>query len=200
METYLQSTDANYEAYLDTIVKQAEDRISKSVIMPMNRKNTPLVLTYGLTTVELPTDFLAPFEFRVNSSGEFSSVSYQDVSYMRETYPNSLMVGVPRYYSMFDADTLVMAPTPSEGLTGWLNYFYKPASIVDAGTSWLGTNAENCLLYACLAEGYTFLKGDADLMKLYEEKFQMALKDLRTLGEGLDLGDAARMGERRAPR
>jgi hypothetical protein len=119
---------------------------------------------------------------------------------MRSAFPNPLMVGVPRWYSMFDATSIILAPTPTTGLRGWLNYFHKPESIVTAGTSWIGSNAENCLLYGCLAEAYTFLKGDADLMKLYEEKYQVALADLKKLGEGMDLGDSYRMGEVRLSR
>jgi hypothetical protein len=198
IESYLQNSETGFvDTYIDVAIKQAEDRISKSVILPANRKYQPLILTNGSTTANLPSDFLAPFELRISNSGEFTHVDYSDVSYMRSAFPNPLMVGVPRWYSMFDATTIILAPTPTTGLTGWLNYFHKPESIVTAGTSWLGSNAENCLLYGCLAEAYTFLKGDSDLMKLYEEKYQVALGDLKKLGEGMDMGDAYRMSERR---
>ncbi len=200
MQSYLQTDEASFVAMQDTIIKQAEDRISKAVILPANRKNVDLTLMNGTPTVDLPDDFLALFEFRINELGEFSPVAYQDVSYIREVFPSPLYVGIPRFYSMFNATQFVMAPSPTSGLTGWLNYFYKPESIVDADESWLGSNAENCLLYACLAEAYTYLKGEPDLMKTYEEKFQTALGDLKTLGEGMDLGDAWRFGERRISR
>jgi len=200
IESYLQNSETHFvDTYIDVAIKQTEDRISKSVILPANRNYQPLILTNGSTTANLPSDFLAPFELRISNSGEFTHVDYSDVSFLRSAYPNPLMVGVPRWYSMFDATTIILAPTPTTGLTGWLNYFYKPESIVTAGTSWLGSNAENCLLYGCLAEAYTFLKGDSDLMKLYEEKYQVALGDLKKLGESMDMGDAYRMSERRVP-
>ena len=200
IEAYLQNTETEFaDTYIDVAIKQTEDRISKSVILPANRKYEPITLTNGSTTADLPSDFLAPFELRISDSGTFSHVDYSDVSYMRSAFPNPLMVGVPRWYSMFDAATIILAPTPTLGLTAWLNYFPKPESIVTANTSWLGSNAENCLLYGCLAEAYTFLKGNADLMKLYEEKYQAALGDLKKLGENMDMGDAYRMNERRVP-
>lgn len=196
LDAYVQSDETTYVAYRDTFITQAEDRIYKSVILPANRKNTSVTLTSGDPTAAVPSDFLAPFEFRVNSSsGNFSPVLFTDVSMMRELYPNPLMVGTPRIYSLFDSGTLVMSPTPTTGLVGWLNYFYKPQSITVTSTSWLGSHAENCLLYACLVEAYTFLKGEPDLMKTYEDKYQAALADLRKLGEGSDMGDAMRMGE-----
>lgn len=201
VSSYLQDFETTFVAtYVPVAIKQCEDRISKAVILPMNRKNQTVVLTNGSVTADLPEDFLAPFELRISNAGDFTPVDYVDVSFMRSAYPNPLMVGVPRWYSMFDATSIVLAPTPSAGLTGWLNYFHKPESIIDAGTSWLGSNAENCLLYGSLSEAYIYLKGEMELQKQYEERFQLALSDLKKLGEGMDLGDAYRMGEVRSPR
>lgn len=200
IQDYTQNTETGFVANLDMIIQEAEDRISKAVILPSTRKEAQVTLTNGSVVATLPSDFLAPFSLLINSSGTFTTADYADVSLIRELYPNPLMTGVPRWYSIMTSSTFVMAPTPTSGLECWLNYFYKPASITTGGTSWLGTNAENCLLYGCLAEAYTYMKGEPDLMKTYEDKFVMAVKDLKTLGEGLDLGDAFRFGERRAPR
>lgn len=200
IQSYVQDDEASFVANIPTFITQCEDRISKAVILPMNRKNTPLILTNGSVTADLPDDFLAPFELRISNSGTFTPVDYVDVSLIREAFPNPLMVGVPRWYSMFEAYQIILGPTPTSGLTGWLNYFYKPESITTAGTSWLGDNAENCLLYGCLVEAYTYLKGEADLLTLYEKQFNSALGDLKRLGEGMDMGDAYRMGEVRTVR
>lgn len=200
IQDYLQSTETTLVDNLDVIIQQAEDRISKKVILPMNRKTTTLTYVNGTQTASLPADFLAPFELRSVVSGTYTRTSYQDVSYILEAYPVPTVTGVPRYYSMYDDSTIILGPTPDTTVQGYLHYFYKPASITVDEESWLGDNAENCLLYGCLAEAYTFLKGEPDLMKTYEEKFQVALGDLKTLGEGLDMGDSYRMGERRVPR
>lgn len=203
IQTYCQSTETSFVAYLDTIILQAEDRISKATIMPMNRKNGSVTFVNGTVTAALPSDFLAPFELRAVVSGTYSSVEYVDVSLIREAYPVPTTTGTPRWYSMYSDSTIIVGPTPGSGITGWLNYFYKPASITVGATStttWLSTNAENCLLYACLAEAYTFLKGENDLQKEYEGKFQAALAELKRLGQGMDLGDSYRMGEARVPR
>jgi hypothetical protein len=200
LESYLQTTETDFVANENNIILQTEDRISKAVILPAARNYAPINLTSGSTVADLPSDFLAPFEVRISDSNTFTPCDYVDVSLIREAFPNPLMVGVPRWYSMFSSEQLIFGPTPTTGLTAWVHYFYKPASITVAGTSWLGTHAENCLLYGCLSEAYLFLKGEADLQALYETKFQAALADLRKLGEGLDMGDAYRMGEIRAPR
>ena len=200
IEDYLQSTDATLVSNIPVIVKQVEDRISKAVILPANRKSSSPTVTASNSSITLPSDFLAPFSFQVILAGVYTTVDIVDTSLMREAYPNPTTTGTPRYYAMSSDSTLIVAPTPTTGLTSSLSYFYKPESIVTASTSWLGTNAENCLLYGCLSEAYTFLKGEPDLMKLYEEKFVAALADLKTLGEGLDMGDAYHMSEVRVPR
>ena len=80
-----------------------------------------------------------------------------------------------------------------------LHYYYYPPSIVNVGTSWLGTNYENVLLYGSIREGYTYLKGEQDVMNYYEQKYQEAIAQLKRLGDGLDRQDAYRSGQVRIP-
>jgi hypothetical protein len=63
------------------------------------------------------------------------------------------------------------------------------------GTSWLGDNFDTVLLYGCLVEAYTYMKGEADMMTLYNQKYQEALQQLNRLGTGLERGDAYRDGQ-----
>lgn len=201
ISSYLENYETEFVAtYIDTSILQAEDRISKAVILPMNRASTTLIFTALDETVALPEGFLAPFELSAETTAGYLPVEYVDVSFMRSAFPDPTVTGTPRWYSIFNADELILCPAPTAGITGWFNYFKKPESITTASTSWLGTNAENCLLYGCLAEAYTYIKGEMDLQKEYETKFMAALDALKTLGEGLDLGDAWRMGERRTAR
>ena len=85
-------------------------------------------------------------------------------------------------------------PSPLE-----LHYYYYPPSIVDVGTSWLGTNFETVLLYGSLREAYNYLKGEPDMVKNYEDKYQEALMQLKRLGDGLERQDAYRSGQVRIP-
>lgn len=200
IQGYTQCTETAFVATIPTFIQQTEERINKAAILPANRKNGTVSITSGQTTATLPSDFLAPFELRMVVSNVYTPVDYVDVSFIREAYPTSTTTGTPKYYSMYDSTTIILGPTPTSGLSGWLNYFFKPVSITTGVATWLGTNAEDCLLYGCLSEAYTFLKGEQDLQALYEGRFQDQLAKLRTLGEGMDLGDAERMGERRLPR
>ena len=88
----------------------------------------------------------------------------------------------------------MLAPTPDASFTAELHYFYRPQSITasDDGTSWLGTNAELALLYGALVEAYTFMKGEQDLLTLYNGRFQESLQWLKNLGEGKQTRDEYR--------
>ena len=113
---------------------------------------------------------------------------------LQDYTPNPATTGVPIYYADWDDTSFILAPTPDSSYTMELHYFYRPTSITtsDDGTSWLGTNAELALLYGALVEAYTFLKGEQDLLVLYNGRFQEAIQWLKNLGEGLQTRDQYR--------
>ena len=201
LQDYLETTETTFVDNLPTIIKQAEDRILKSVQLPDFRKNSVGTTTSGNKYLTCPTDFLAPYSLAVDNSG-YEFLLFKDVNFVREAYPSGSTTGIPKYYAMFDADNFIMAPTPNANLTAELHYFYKPESITAAssGTSWLGDNAESTLLYGCLVEAYTFLKGAPDLMQLYATRYEDALAHLKGLGEGYDTTDSYRSGSIRQAR
>jgi len=94
----------------------------------------------------------------------------------------------------WDEASFLLAPTPSSGFTAELHYYYRPTSITTSGdgTSWLGTNAELALLYASLVEANTFMKGEADIMKQYTDRYVEAIQFLKNLGEGRQTRDEYR--------
>jgi hypothetical protein len=85
--------------------------------------------------------------------------------------------------------------TATIGSTG--SGFAVPISSINnpTGTTWVGDNMDTTLLYACLVEAYTYMKGEADMMALYNQKYQESLVQLNRLGTGLERGDAYRDGQ-----
>ena len=201
LQDYLETTEATFVSNLPTIITQAEDRILKSVQLPDFRKNSTGVTTTSNKYLKCPSDFLAPYSLSVDNSG-YEFLLFKDVNFIREAYPSSSVTGVPKYYGLFDADTFILAPTPNANFNAELHYFYKPTSITtsSSGTSWLGDNAESTLLYGCLVEAYTFLKGEPDLMQVYAARYDAALENLKSLGEGYDTTDSYRSGSVRQVR
>ena len=201
LQDYLETTETTFVDNLTVIITQAEDRILKSIQLPDFKKNSTGNTTSGTPYLTCPSDFLAPYSLAVDNSG-YEFLLYKDVNFIREAYPDSTTTGIPKYYSLFDADSFILAPTPNANLTAELHYFSKPESITtaSAGTSWLGDNAESTLLYGCLVEAYTFLKGEADLLQLYAARYEDALAKLKGLGEGYDTTDSYRSGSVRQAR
>jgi len=119
---------------------------------------------------------------------------------MREAYPSPTATGIPKCYALFDQTTFIFGPTPDASYGVELNYHAKPTSITDVGangTTWISLNFESILLSACLLESYIFLKGDADLIQLYDNRYKEALSTFQLLGEGLDERDSFRNGTKR---
>tara|TARA_R110000765_G_scaffold19401_1_gene50949 strand:+ start:407 stop:1048 length:642 start_codon:yes stop_codon:yes gene_type:complete len=195
IQDYLETTETTFVDNLPNIITQAEERIIKDVQLPDFRKNVTGSLTADNQYLSAPTDYLGVYSLAVDNSG-YEYLLNKDVNFIREAYPSSAVTGVPKYYAIFNESTIIVAPTPNASFTAELHYFYRPESITvsSTGTSWLGDNAENALLYGCLVESYTFLKGDADLLQLYKVQYDEAVNRLKTLGEGYGTTDSYRSG------
>ena len=195
IQDYLETTETTFVDNLPNIITQAEERILKEVQLPDFRKNVTGSLTANNQYLSTPSDYLGLYSLAVNNSG-YEYLLNKDVNFIREAYPVATVTGVPKYYAVFNESTIIVAPTPSSSFVVELHYFYRPESITVAssGTTWLGDNAENALLYGCLVESYTFLKGDAELLQLYQAQYIEAVARLKTLGEGYGTTDSYRSG------
>lgn len=204
LQNYLQNSSTQFVADIPVIVRQAEDRILKSVQLPDFRTSDTTALTASQRAYSLPADFLSPYSFSIAPPAPadpvYTTLLQKDVSYMREFWPNAATEGTPLFYGFLTDTQFVLAPTPDAAYLVDLQYFFRPESIVTASTSWLGNNAENCLLYACLVEGYRYMKGEQDLIQYYEAQYQEAIRELRSLGEGFSTTDNYRSGAVEQPR
>jgi hypothetical protein len=201
IQQYCESTETSFVANIPTFVQLAEERIYNSVQIPAIRRNQIGTLSLGNKYLTLPSDWLATFSLAVITpvTGVQEFLLDKDVNFIRQSYPNPNDTGTPKYYAIFDDNTLILGPTPDNAYQVEMHYYYYPQSIVTAGTSWLGDNYENVLLYGSIREAYTYLKGEQDLMNYYEQKYQEALQQLARLGDGLNRRDAYRSGQVRLP-
>jgi hypothetical protein len=122
---------------------------------------------------------------------------FKDVNFLQSFNPNNATTGEPRYYAQYDITHFILAPTPDAAYSVELHYFYRPASLTagaDSGTTWLSTNASVALLYGSLIEAYTFMKGEADLVQNYTQRFTEAMSRVKNFGESQEVTDAYRTG------
>jgi len=204
-ENTFQTVDVNL------FITQAEQRIYNMVQFPSLRKNVTGNLTANNKYLACPTDFLAPYSLAIfpYGGGSYTYLLNKDVNFMREAYPNPTSTGTPKYYGLFGPAvsgstisnelTFIIGPTPDTTYSAELHYYYYPESIttVSSGQTWLGDNFDSVLLYGSLVEAYTYMKGEADMMALYNQKYTQAIALAKRLGDGLERQDAYRSGQLR---
>ena len=194
IQDYTQNTESTFVSQLSRFILNAEERILKECQLDVFRKSSQGSATSGSQYLSKPTDFLSQNSLSVIKSSSKEFLLYKQVTALQDYTPNPATTGTPKYYADWDNDTFLLAPTPDSNYTMELHYFYRPTSITASsdGTSWLGTNAELALLYGSLVEAYTFMKGEADILQVYNGRFQEALQWLKNLGEGLQTRDQYR--------
>ena len=173
IKNYLENAETTFVGDLPQIIKQAEERILKSVKLPNFRKNATGALTAGNQFLSTPSDFLDNFSLAVTVNNNMDFLYFRDVNFIREAFPNTTLQGVPKHYGLYDDNSFIVAPVPDQNYSVELHYFYRPASITaGAGneTTWLSTNASNALLYGCLVEAYIYMKGSPELQAEYEKR------------------------------
>jgi hypothetical protein len=208
IQAYTENTEADFVANIPVFVQQAEQRIYNTVQFPSLRKNVTGVTTASNKYLACPSDFLAVYSMAVVdgtlATGDYEYLLNKDVNFIRQAYPKASDTGAPKYYALFgpqstnDAElTFILGPTPDGSYPVELHYYYYPESIVTATTTWLGDNFDSVLLYGSLVEAYTYMKGEQDMMALYNGKYQEALALAKRLGDGMERQDAYRSGQYR---
>ena len=197
IQDYTDNSETSFVAHLPDFIKSSEERIFKSVDLDYFRKNVTGSMSSGNQFLQKPSDYLASFSLSfVNASSENVFLLQKDVNFIQEYSPNPSTTGTPKYYASYDVDNYIVGPTPDSNYTVELHYFYRPASITtdDSGTTWISENASDALLCACLVEAYTFMKGEADMLQLYSQRYGEAISRLKVYGEGQENSDAYRDG------
>jgi len=199
IQDYTENTETSFVTNLPLFIRLSEERILKSAQLNLFRQNATASTTGSNKYFACPSDFLAPFSLSLaGADGDKVFLDFKDVSFLQTYTPDSTTIGFPRYYAQFNVNNFILAPTPSTTFTGELHYFYRPASLTagaDSATTWLSINAEIALLYGSLVEAYTFMKGEQDVMGMYNQKFQEALVGVKMLGEAKDTTDEYRTGK-----
>jgi len=202
--TYLANgSTVSYTTQINTFIQQAESRIYNTVQIPSLRKNVTGNCSSTTTYLGCPNDYLSTYSMAViGSDGAYTYLLNKDVNFIRESYPDPTATGLPRYYALFGSRlndpnelSFMLGPKPNANYGVELHYNAYPESIVTAGTSWLGDNYSPALLYGSLVEAYSYMKGEPDLLAMYNTKYQEAMQQLNRLGTGLERNDAYRAGQ-----
>jgi len=199
IQDFIESNETTLVNNLPLFIRMAEERILKGVQLSLFQTNATTALSPNIRFLPVPSDFLAPMALSLRGTDDDKNfLEFKDLSFVQSYTPDASTTGVPRYYAQFDNNYFLLGPTPDASYTAQLQYLYRPpslTSVADSETTWLGQNAELALLYGSLLEANTFIKGDPDLMQLYQARFQEAIMGLKLLGEAKQSTDEYRTGE-----
>ena len=172
--------DANVltSTIIDGFIENAEWRIFREVDSDNNRRYATANLITSQRYIDTPSDLLIIRSAQIIDSDGSSNpdnrdfLEYRDTSFISEYNPTE-STGVPKYYGMWDDNTIILAPSPDATYTIQLNYILKDEGLSSTNTTtYLSKYFPNGLLYACLIEAFSFLKGPNDLLQLYEGRYK----------------------------
>jgi len=198
IQDYTENSEVTFVNNLPIFIRTAEERILKSVQLNLFMRNQQGTMTSGNRFLGAPSDFLAPFSLTLTSNSEKEFLEFKDLSYIESFHPNETETGKPRYYAQFDVGNFILAPTPNADYDVEVQYLFRPASLTSGAgtaTSWLSENAELSLLYGSLVEAYIFMKGEPDMMAMYDKRFAESLQGLKMLGEAKETTQDYRVGK-----
>jgi len=203
IQDFTENTETSFVANLPIFIRGAEDRIFTLVDLELFRKNAVSQLTVGDPYLNVPVDYLAPFSLQITTANYEDFLDFKDVNFVQRYSQDYGSTATPKYYSVFDVDNFILGPSPNLTYDVELHYYYRPASLTagaGSNTSWLSKNAPNALLYGSLVEAYTYMKGEQDMMQLYEQRFGQEVQRLKDLAEARENSDAYRRGLPDRPR
>jgi hypothetical protein len=198
IQDYTENAETTFVNNLPIFIRATEERILKNVQLNLFMRNLQGIMTTGNHYLGAPSDFLAPFSLTITVGGKKEFLEFKDLSFVETFNPDVTVTGQPRYYGQFDVGNFILAPTPDQDYAVELQYLSRPASLTagsGTGTSWLSENAELAMLYGALVEAYIFMKGEPDIMALYNQRFNEAVVGLKMLGEAKETTQEYRVGK-----
>jgi hypothetical protein len=171
----------------DQFIDNSELRIQRDVPIDADRKEVIGNLTASKDNIYTPAGTLFIRGIQVYTSttaatGANSWLQKKDISYLREYDAAETTTGTPKYYAMSggaegtgatSSGRVTIVPTPSSAFMYKIHYNARPIGLSSANTTtFLSLNFGNGLLYACLVEAFSYLKGPMDMLQLYEQKYQ----------------------------
>ena len=198
----------------DQFIDNSELRIQREIPIDADRKEMIGNLTASKDNVYAPAGTLFIRRLQVYTStsvatGANSFLIKKDISYLREYDAAETTTGTPKYYAMSggaegtgatSSGRITVVPTPSSAFMYKIHYNARPVGLSSANTTtYLSLNFGNGLLYACLVEAFSYLKGPMYMLQLYEQKYQTEVQKFGQEQLGRRRRDDYTDGEPRIP-
>ena len=185
------SSDVLTDTIVNDFIEHTENDLLRQLDIPAFRSyqytqftsSNPFLIVPG-GTVPTPAEFSVIRSVNIlenltstSATGNRTYLEEKDVSFMNEFWPNRNLTGTPKYYTQWDYNSIYVVPTPSSALTFELALSKLDQALSSSTTtSWLSLNASKALLYGCLVEAFTFLKGPMEMLQTYSQSYAEAVQ------------------------
>ena len=190
------SANALPNSIINNFILLTENKILRQIDLEIFRQSSTNNLTAGYKYLTMPADILTHrYMLLWNDDGEQVFLDLRDISFAKEYWNDDSETGFPKYYSVWNESTFVLAPTPDKAYQVELGYIRKPTGLSSTNpTTWLSTNAPEVLLYGCLILAYSYTKGPPEMIGLYTSLYQEAMSALGIEQQGRRRRDEYRDG------
>jgi len=204
------STDVLSSTITNKFIEHVENRLFREVDLDVFKSNQTANLISGNSFLSLPGGTSPTPEslgtirslmiFPATGTPIREFLEQRDVSFISEFAPDRTATGTPLYWSWWDHNSLIVAPTPDSAYNVELAITRLPTRLSSSNTTtWLSSNAPSALLYGSLAEAFKFLKGPVEMLQLYEQSYQRAVQELAMEQQGRHRRDEYMHGALRTP-
>jgi hypothetical protein len=179
------------DSVVENIILNAQYRIFRDIPIDADRKTSTGNFTAGTGTVTVPAGAVFVRAVQVYTAtgstytGANTYLEKKDLTFLEEYISATTSTGTPKYAmldtgatgeSSSNSGSIIVSPTPSDTFAYKIHYNAAPALLENNDTNYISMNFPNGLLYCCLAEAYSFLKGPTDMLQLYEGKYKEAVQ------------------------
>ena len=175
------------------IIENTELRILRDVPIDAYKKQSIGNLVTGQNTINVPAKTLfvkgvQVYDSTTATTGTSDWLEKKDESYIQEyvSSTESSARAKPKYYAMFGgatgitdttSGTLLLSPAPDTTYEFKIHYETIPTGLSGSNTTtYISQYFGNGLLYACLSEAFSYLKGPIDMLTLYENKYKQEVE------------------------
>ncbi|MBF86093.1 MAG: hypothetical protein CL489_16695 [Acidobacteria bacterium] len=222
IQDYCQNSELTFVDHINDFIIAAEDKVFMSIQMPAFWGSEDKATVEDKFEYTLQAGVIDVTSVRVNQTEDSTGnvingpVFYlyrKDYDFLLEAYPGTTgaaSTGIPKYYAVSSAAaseanptlTIRLGPIPDAIYAMTVDYYGKTAAqSITGGDStaetWLSVTAPDVLLYGSLVQAYTYMKGEQDIIQLYDKQFLEGLGLLKNMGEARQPSDLYREGQKR---
>ena len=180
IQQYLERTDAETLANIPLFIMLAEQVIASEIKFLGNLNVANTTLTTGVNTLAKPARWHKTVSMNVtDADGNRQPVLLRAYEYLREYWPNDTLTGLPVYFSDYNYDNWLIAPTPSTTYNMEILYYERVQPLDSTNqTNWFTIHAPQAMLYGSLLQAMPYLKND-ERTPMWQQQYTAIMNTLK---------------------